>query len=101
MRDSVDTRVINDFMEGDGSILGDKNYSTNPEDWGTFGSAYPPTDNDSDGMDDSWETARGLNTAVDDHAGDDDSDGYTNIEEYLHYLIGIPEAPKNLRIVWP
>lgn len=44
----------------------------------------PPADADGDGMPNTWEVARGLNPAVADHNGDDDTDGYTNIEEYLH-----------------
>ena len=45
----------------------------------------PPPDADGDGMPNTWETARGLNPAVADHNGDDDTDGYTNIEEYLQH----------------
>jgi hypothetical protein len=36
-------------------------------------------------MPDVWETDRGLDPETADHNGDDDADGYTNIEEYLHY----------------
>ena len=43
-----------------------------------------PTDTDRDGMPDAWESARGLDPGSADHNGDDDGDGYTNIEEYLH-----------------
>jgi hypothetical protein len=43
-----------------------------------------PPDTDGDGMPDAWESARGLNPAAADHNGDDDADGYTNVEEYLH-----------------
>jgi subtilisin family serine protease len=39
-------------------------------------------DNDNDGMADAWETANGLNTSIDDSAGDPDGDGYTNLQEY-------------------
>ena len=34
-------------------------------------------------MHNSWETAFGLNPAVDDSAGDKDGDGQTNLAEYL------------------
>jgi phage tail tube protein FII len=40
-------------------------------------------DADNDGMSDSWEAAKGLNTAVNDRDLDADSDGLTNVEEYL------------------
>ena len=41
------------------------------------------TDADNDGMDDAWETAHGLNSALNDRNGDLDGDGVTNIQEYL------------------
>lgn len=40
-------------------------------------------DNDGDGMADAWEADNGLNTALNDSAGDPDSDGYTNFQEYV------------------
>jgi len=40
-------------------------------------------DADHDGMDDAWETAHGLNPALNDRASDLDTDGLTNIQEYL------------------
>jgi hypothetical protein len=40
------------------------------------------TDEDNDGMEDSWERRHGLNVGVDDSAGDPDGDGLTNIEEF-------------------
>jgi len=40
-------------------------------------------DADKDGMDDAWETAHGLNPALNDRNGDLDADGLTNVTEYL------------------
>ncbi|MHB8473822.1 MAG: hypothetical protein ACYDC8_13460 [Gammaproteobacteria bacterium] len=40
-------------------------------------------DTSSDGMPDAWKTANGLNPGVNNAGGDADSDGYTNLEEYL------------------
>ena len=45
-----------------------------------------PTDTDGDGMPDSWESDNGTNPNVADNNGDLDSDGYTNIEEYINSL---------------
>ena len=51
-----------------------------------------PTDTDNDGMPDAWETAKGLNPAVQDHNGTSVSvamtgvAGYTNLECYLNEL---------------
>ncbi len=41
------------------------------------------TDADRDGLDDAWETAHGLNPAINDRNGDLDADGLTNIREYV------------------
>jgi hypothetical protein len=50
-----------------------------------------PLDTDGDGMPDAWERARGLDPRVQDHNGDPDGDGYTNLEDYLNSLV---ESPK-------
>lgn len=55
--------------------------------WPELAAGTPPQDSDHDGMPDNWETPRGLNPSTDDSARDRDSDGYTNIEEYLNELI--------------
>ena len=83
VRDSVDARVVNDFANGSGSIRDNVRY---PDDFPVFVNAAPAADDDNDGMADSWEVANGLNPLVFDSSGDIDQDGYTNIEEYLHFL---------------
>ncbi len=83
VRDSVDTRVTNDFINVTGDIIDNVTY---PDDFPTFQTPAPPADVDNDGIADNWETANGLIVGTNDSAGDKDSDGYTNIEEYLHYL---------------
>lgn len=85
VRDSVDTRIITEYKNGTGTFRNDVTY---PEDFPTFQNISPPTDADNDGMADSWEDGRGLNISIDDSTGDLDDDGYTNLEEYLHYLAG-------------
>jgi parallel beta-helix repeat protein len=93
-RDSVDARVIADFASGTGTIRNNVKF---PEDFPVFQNLSVPADTDNDGMSDSWETSQGFNTGVDDSAQDKDSDGYTNIEEYLHSLAGgvvITQQPK-------
>ena len=55
---------------------------------GTLPSGSAPADQDRDGMADAWEQARGLDpTDAADRNGDDDGDGYTNLEEYLSSLV--------------
>lgn len=44
---------------------------------------YVNTDSDGDGMSDYWEITHGLNPAANDAAGDIDSDGLTNLTEFL------------------
>lgn len=83
-RDSVDAGFVNDFNNGTGSVLADRHFPTG---YPTFSTPANPTDADSDGMADSWEIATFGSTAQT-AAGDYDGDGYTNIEEYLHYLGG-------------
>lgn len=43
-------------------------------------------DTDKDGMPDLWEIANGFNPNTDDSAGDQDGDGYTNVEEFLNLV---------------
>lgn len=57
------------------------------EDWGSYSTPSPPTDSDSDGMSDAWETTQFGSTSAMPNA-DADGDGYANLEEYLHYLAG-------------
>ena len=97
VRDSVDARIVNDFHNGTGKIRNDVSY---PGDYPVFDTPAAPTDKDEDGMADVWEAENGFNTSVNDSALDSDSDGYTNIEEYLHSLAGglviagpVPPAP--------
>jgi pectate lyase len=55
---------------------------------GALPTGSAPVDADRDGMADAWERARGLDPAkADDRNGDDDGDGYTNLEEYLSSLV--------------
>lgn len=90
VRDSVDARVVADFVPQTGSIIDDIVY---PDDFPTFDeSLRAPADLDGDGMADSWEQTLGLNTSEDDSRGDHDDDGYTNIEEYFYYLTTGSEA---------
>jgi len=49
--------------------------------------AAPPADADTDGIADAWEAAHGLDPSnAADATMDPDSDGYTNIEEYVNEL---------------
>ena len=96
IRDSVDTRTIYSVQNGTG---GPPDTQNDVGGWPTLSSGAPPTDTDKDGMPDSWETARGLDPKnATDANYDRNSDGYTNIEEYINGLLSIEiSPPKNLR----
>lgn len=85
-RDSQDSRVVSEFFNCQGNII------DNPSEvggWPAMGIANAPLDTDKDGMSDAWEDLRKLNKLSSaDMNGDDDKDGYTNIEEYLNELAG-------------
>lgn len=109
VRDSVDTRYIQELQSLGtlGQILTNENISpfsgagtvasgTAPID--TDGVRYPPLSSSErknsdlfpffqDGMPDAWETAHGLNLAVNDAAGYSFGNGYTNIENYINSLV--------------
>ena len=84
MRDPIDQRVVQEVINQNGGIV--QNY----QDVGGLDAlvgGVPPTDTDQDGMPDYWEeTITGLNSTSADNNGDIDSDGYTNLEEYLNWL---------------
>lgn len=84
-RDSVDQRLIRDVIEGTGKSV---NHPDEVGGWPELGSSTPPLDSDGDGMPDDWEKSYGLDPLADDGASDKNSDGYTNLEEYLNQLVG-------------
>jgi hypothetical protein len=95
---TVDERIINEVRTGTGKIIAWADNPNDPNDgkeWFSLlanrpvGGVAPFSrpanyDTDGDGMPDAWETQHGLNPNVADNNGDFDSDGYTNLEEYLN-----------------
>lgn len=92
-RDTLDQRYIEDMRRGKGEVLdapgatvmdsrdlnGHRGYPSLP-------SGTPRLDTDRDGMPDQWERHNGFDPNAPDNNGDKDGDGYTNLEEYLHWL---------------
>lgn len=92
-RDSMDRRLVKPFLSG-------VPYIAPVDSADHFNDAFilpsnqgvAPSDSDSDGMPDYWETANGLNPNVQDHNGTNLSmaitgvSGYTNLECYLNCL---------------
>ncbi len=99
-RTRIDRQCAEETKNGTGSCSGTDAYSSSQSELSKYNIAcgvkyeYPSsvtkkeiTDNDNDGMDDSWELARGLDpTAPDDYKGDYCGRGYMNIEYYLNDL---------------
>lgn len=90
VRDAVDEVLINQLLSYGtaGQIINTEDDNGIAGNVGSIANGAPPTDTDQDGMPDDWETTRGLNPNIADDTGDDDADGYTNIEEYLSCLVG-------------
>jgi len=81
-RDTVDARIVNDVINGTGSIIDDPSEVGG---WPALAAGTPCTDADHDGMPDEWENIHGFDPNDDaDGPADTDGDGYTNIEEYLN-----------------
>jgi hypothetical protein len=89
-RDAVDALLIDQVLSFGklGQIITTEDDNQIPGDVGTVLPGTPPLDSDQDGMVDEWEKGRGLDPEAADDSGDDDGDGYTNVEEYLSCLVG-------------
>jgi hypothetical protein len=85
-RDIIDKRIVNNVLNKTGHSIATT--AVQPEGgWPTLNSLPALADSDHDGMPDAWEIPRGLNP--NDPADGNtyrDSDGYTNLEEYLNWL---------------
>ena len=82
-RDAVDSRVVEQVRTGTGRIIDSAN---DVGGWPDYRSSKAPIDTDNDGMPDTWEIERGLDprNPADGNA-DRNGNGYTNLEEYLHW----------------
>lgn len=96
-RDAVDTRIIDNVLNGTVTVTQGSNGSTggfidSQADVGgwpeyTYDPTTIPTDTDGDGMPDDWETAKGLNPNDASDGSTKTLDGqYTNVEVYLNEL---------------
>jgi hypothetical protein len=98
VRDSVDTRIISEVSARTatyggvyGASKGIIDSQTTVGGWPTLNSLAAPADSDHDGMPDEWELLYGLNpNNPADRNGDYNSDGYTNLEEYINSLCPNP-----------
>ncbi len=85
-RDAADQRIVAEVLARQGDII---DHPSEVGGWPVMQGGSVPNDSDEDGMPDSWELLAGLNpNNPSDRNGDFDSDGYTNLEEYLNELAG-------------
>lgn len=86
-RDAVNQLMRNQVLSRTGSrISNESQLGIANTGYPTLGGVAKPTDTDNDGMPDAWESRHGLSTTAASNNGDFDSDGYTNLEEYLNDL---------------
>ena len=101
-RGAIDQRLVADVRAGTGKIVAwaDDPFNASADEgteWRTL-VATPAIsrpagfDTDRDGMPDAWEVDHALDPAVADNNGDFDSDGYTNLEEYINEIAAWPAA---------
>lgn len=96
VRDAVDELLISQLLSygTSGSIINTEDDNGISGNVGTVANGTPLADTDKDGMPDSWETANGMNPNSADNNGDIDGDGFTNLEEYLDWIVQNNGTPK-------
>jgi pectate lyase len=83
VRDSVDTRVVNDVRNGTGSLI---DSPTDVGGWPVLKAGRAPKDADHDGMPNRWERRHGLKLHDPADGSRVAANGYTNVENYLNKL---------------
>ncbi|NCF91598.1 MAG: pectate lyase [Verrucomicrobiaceae bacterium] len=85
VRDAADQRVIQGVLDRTHRRIDSQK---DVGGWPKLQSKLAPADKDRDGMPDQWESDHNLDPMdAEDRNGDRNSDGYTNLEEYLNALI--------------
>ncbi len=89
-RDRTDLRVVEDVRAGTGALIDSQ---SDVGGWGELSPGRVIVDEDGDGMGDDWERTHGCDPTRPDHNGDVDGDGYTNLENYLHWAARLGPRP--------
>lgn len=103
-RNPIEQRIVGSVSTGTGALIPDVTGATQAAEWATVMAQRPTAgvapfardanwDSDGDGMPGNWEERHGLDPNLASNNGDFDSDGYTNLEEYINELSDWP-APK-------
>ncbi|RYF89451.1 MAG: pectate lyase [Caulobacteraceae bacterium] len=91
VRDAADLRIVAGVRDGTGRLIDSE---TDVGGWPVLKGGSAPADVDRDGMADAWEREHGLDPKDPaDGALDRDGDGWTNLEDYLDWLIQRPSPP--------
>ncbi len=91
-RHPIDQRIFNSVATGTGGLITDLTSGPQVAEWQTVlaertaVSRPADFDIDNDGMPGYWEVEHGLDPTVANYNGDFDSDGYTDLEEYINEL---------------
>lgn len=103
-RDSVDARLVNDALNGTGTVgkngllnfpgnlLNPSKNNSDPAAWPKL-SGTKEQDSDNDGIPDAWEDEHGLNKNSSADALQKADSGYYNIEEYANSIIDVADIP--------
>jgi len=93
--DKVDTRIINDYLNGTGSLVTDHN---NVGGYPTYYKVNPYIDSDNDGISDVWATANGINS--NNPANKITANGYSNLENFINgeHSLTCPKSECNFTI---
>ncbi|WP_207497293.1 T9SS type A sorting domain-containing protein [Aridibaculum aurantiacum] len=90
-RDTLDQRIVNDVINRTGRLINVQGghpwgtpFSSSESAWPTLVQLPAPTDTDKDGMPDAWELRRGLNPSNAADRNGYNTNGYTNLENYLN-----------------
>ena len=86
-RDRVDLRILHDVEAGTGGLIDSQ---SDVDGWGDLNLGVSLIDVDHDGMPDDWERDHGSDPARADHNVDTNGDGYSNLENYLHWAARFP-----------
>ncbi|MBA3430938.1 MAG: hypothetical protein H0U16_05595 [Actinobacteria bacterium] len=82
IRDSVDTRVVNNVRKGTGGLI---DHPADVGGWPTLDAGSAPRDSDHDGISNHWEANHGLNLKDPVDGSRVAANGYTNVENYLNW----------------
>ncbi|MBC7782839.1 MAG: hypothetical protein H7144_03285, partial [Burkholderiales bacterium] len=92
-RDAIDARIIDNVKTNTGQLI----TAPDSDEWNNLISAPMTTrgagyDSDNDGMPDAWEATVGTNPLAANNQGDFDSDGYSDLEEYINEVGAFPAS---------